>query len=114
MNLSAYDKIHLKINKNLTWLHKGVLISREIEYRPYYSFVTRFDKDLGVRYYLVLMDGSPIDIQTMRTRRDDYNRLKFITNSIAKESGLLNYSDANVPIKLIEKQEDCTIYLIDI
>ena len=45
MNLNNYDCITEKLNKTKTWvdIHKKLLLSREIKYRPYTCLLKRYN-----------------------------------------------------------------------
>ena len=92
MNLSAYDKVS-----------------------TYYTFLKKYDSDIGETYYIAVLDTVASDRQVMKTKKDDYGRLKFNISSIAGATGLNKYkNNTNVPISLVDHQEDCDIYLLDI
>ena len=118
MNLSAYDKVNNKIDKSKTWIdkRKGILISREIKRRHYYTYVKRYNSELGINeYFLVLLDDNPGDRKVYTTKQDDYGRLKFNISSIAKDSGLINFdNNTNITLLPVEHTDDGDIYKIDI
>lgn len=114
MNLVAYDKISNRTDKTKTWIDtkKGIILSREINRRKYYTYVKRFDPQLCLTiYFLVLLDDNPGDRQVYRTKTDDYGRLKFSINPIASEYGLYNLDNgANISLSHIESADDGDIY----
>jgi len=118
MNLSAYDNVKNKTNKFKTWLdsNKQLLLSRSIKYRPYYTFVKRFEPTLKTTvYFIVLLDCIPQNTVYFRTKKDDYGRLKFNVKTIFYESGLSEIqNDSNVDIIHIEHDSDGDIYKINI
>lgn len=118
MNLSAYDVIHPKIDKQKTWIdiRKHQLLSREINYRRYVTISKRYDKETkSYDYFIVLLDDYPQDRSYSRTKKDDYGRIKISLNSIWKESSLNYYdADTNISIELEEQADDGDIYRLSL
>ena len=117
MNLSAYDTISNKLNKRKTWLdnNKQVIISREVNKRPYYTFVKRYEPELNTNvFFLVLLDDKTPNSQCYITHQDDYGRLKFNVSPIWKELPFTEYIGQNIPLEYIEHTDDGDIYKIDI
>lgn len=114
MNLNAYDSIIDKIDKTKTWVDvkKHLLLSREIKFRPRYVLTKRFDTELKVyNYYIILLDNAPIDRQSFPTRIDDYGRIKIRLHNLYTESDLQYLEkDSNINIKCIEHEEDGDVY----
>ena len=80
MNLVAYDKVSGTPTKSKIHTYSGFpyIITREVKYRKYYCFVTRYEPTINdTILYLVLLDDNPPDRAVAKTRRDNYGRLKF-------------------------------------
>lgn len=117
MNLNAYDNIKDKINKNKTWIiiKKRLLLSREIKYRKYYTFLKRFDLESQTYdYYIALFDSKIEDRIIFDTKRDDYGRIKIKLQSVFNEFNFIELDkDCNIIIECVDKQKDGEVYKIN-
>lgn len=118
MNLSAYDVVNPKIDKQRTWvdIHKKQLLSREIVFRPYVTISKRYVKeDNSYEYFIILLDDCPFDRPYSNTKKDNYGRIKIRLASIWKESSL-KYLEKDINIELIpvEHADDGDIYLLNV
>ena len=117
MNLSAYDKVTTTTSQTKLYLSNKYpyIVTREVKYRKYYCFVTRYEPSFNdTILYLVLLDDKPSDRTVAKTRRDDYGRLKFNMSIVGNK---YNFPVGNNPrIKLILETEadDGDIYKIEI
>lgn len=118
MNLSAYDPVNIKVNKQKTWIYvKGKqLVSKDIKFRPYSTLTKRYDNSTkSYKYYIVLLDDTPKDRIYRRNWIDDYGRIKVRLGEIWEESGLNSIKrDTNVDIVHIEQADDGDIYLLNL
>lgn len=118
MNLSAYDAISPKLNKQLTWIdvNKYQLLSREIKYRRYVTISKRYEKDKNdYDYFIILLDNTPDDRDYSKTNLDDYGRIKVNLKSIWKETSLHTFEyNVNISITHIEHTDDGDIYKLDL
>lgn len=118
MNLNAYDDIIEKVDKTKTWIDvdKHLLLSREIKFRKYYVLSKRYNPELKVyEYYIILIDYKPIDRASYNTRKDDYGRVKIRLHDLYTDSDLQYLEhNVNVSIKHIESEDDGDIYQLDI
>lgn len=118
MNLNAYDNINEKIDKTKTWIdvNKHLLLSREIKYRKYYLFTKRYNVELKVWDYFIVVTDNPIpDRIVFNTRLDDYGRVKLRLHELYKETNVSEFTkDVNINIEHIDSQEDGDIYKIDL
>lgn len=118
MNLSAYDNIKEKIDKNKTWINikKKTLLSREIKYRPYYTLLKRYNPKSNTNsYFIALLDGIVFDKKCKHTNKDDYGRIKINLSEIWNESWLSQLeSDCNIMIEVEQNENDGDVYLLDI
>lgn len=118
INLNAYDSITEKIDKTKTWIdiNKHQLLSREIKFRKYYVLSKRFNPELDIyEYFIILLNEKPTDRISYQTKIDDYGRVKIRLYELYKESDL-NYltKDINININLIEHQDDGDVYQLDV
>ena len=118
INLNAYDSITNKIDKTKTWINveKHLLISREIKFHKYYILSKRFNTKLNsYDYFIILLNDVPIDRKYYNTRIDDYGRVKIRLHELYNESDLSSLEkDVNIGIKLIEFDDDSSVYQLDI
>lgn len=118
MNLNAYDNIIDKIDKTKTWIdiHKKIIISREIQFRPYISLLKRYDnKTNTTSYFIATLNNPPDNHKYKHTKIDNYGRLKFSLASIWNETCLFQFDkDCNIMISHVESDDDGDIYLLDI
>lgn len=118
MNLSAYDSINHKIDKNKSWvdIKKKQLLSREINKRQYSTLIKRYDVQTNTNsYYIAITDAPPKDKNSKKLKIDDYGRVKLSLASIWYETYLSQLdNNCNIMIELIEHDSDCDIYFIDI
>ena len=118
MNLSAYDAIYPKIDKQKTWIDVNhyQLLSREIKYRPYITICKRYNKEENdYEYFVVLLDNIPPERDYSKTKFDEYGRIKINLKSIWKETILQNIEhNCNINISHIEHTDDGDIYKIDL
>ena len=116
MNLVAYDKISSTPTKSKIHTYSGFpyIITREVKYRKYYCFVTRYEPSFNdTTLYLVLLDEKPSDRTVAKTRRDNYGRLKFNMSIVGNKYNIP--VDKNNKIKLILETEadDGNIYKLE-
>lgn len=118
INLNIYDAVDTKVNKEKTWIdiHNKKLLSREIKTKHYYCVCKKYNAQLEIyEYFIIMLDEMPSDRKVYITFRDNYGRIKIKLNSIWNESGLYNYkSDTNVNINLISEDKDSIVYKLDI
>lgn len=118
MNLSAYDAINPKINKQLTWVdvNRYQLLSREIKYRPYVTICKRYNKDENdYEYFVILLDDYPYDRDYSKTKFDEYGRIKISLKSIWKETMLYTLErNVNIDISHVEHTDDGDIYKLNL
>ena len=101
MNLNNYDCITEKLNKTKTWvdIHKKLLLSREIKYRPYTCLLKRYNiKNNTYSYFIALLDN-PQANKTCKRTKTYLNELK---------------SNCNIMCELVESDEDGDVYSIDV
>ena len=57
MNLVAYDNVESITNKKRSWInvHQKTLYSREIKYRKYVCFGKKFDIELNITLFYIIM-----------------------------------------------------------
>lgn len=116
MNLAAYDGIK-NIDYSKSWIDPRFrkLYSMEIPYYNFYSFLTRYNGNLKMNEYYIVMHNdinSELKIYPTISRRkvikidlkDIWNRL-FIT---------VPKTITNVTLEVDDIQEDCIIYFINI
>lgn len=94
MNLNAYDAIEQR-NCVIDAIKKQLYI-KNIKYKKYYSFLTRYDKDNNFYTYYILFSDSKIDKENIKT---------FYTNKLYKDkiSISLNYIIDKLPINKNER-----------
>lgn len=118
MNLSAYDIIPEKLNKDKTWVIPGnkVLLSREIAKRKYVCLSKKFNPTLHSNdYFIIVLDDIPNTNSYSHIRIDNYGRVKIRLNSIWEESILKDITkEQNININHIEHADDGDIYQLDI
>ena len=118
MNLSAYDSINNKIDKNKSWvdIKKKQLLSREINKRQYSTLVKRYDAQTNTNsYYVAITDTPPKDNVCKKLKIDDYGRVKLNLTPIWNETYLSQLdSNCNIMIERVEHDSDCDIYFIDV
>ena len=118
MNLNAYDDIHPKVNKKLTWINvdRYQLLSREISHRMYTVLCKRFNlQENDYDYFIILLDNKPTDRNYAITKFDDYGRIKINLKPIWKEAYLDKYKyDINISITHIEHTDDGDIYKLNL
>lgn len=115
MNLVAYDLIK-GINRNATWIdiRYKKLYSREIPFKEYYAFSKTYNNIKGdYDLCLILSDVNP-DNNSFIKVTDKYKPLKIPLHRIWNDISLKVTTTSNIKLKLIEKDSDCDIYLIDI
>ena len=118
MNLSAYDNVIEKIDKQRSWIDikKKMLLSREINVRNYVLLTKRYDKSTNTTdYFVVMLDNPPVDREYKRTKVDDYGRCKISLAAIWSETYLCDItSNFNISISLEEHSNDGDIYKLDV
>ena len=117
MNLAAYDKVNDNPAKSKLCHYSKFpyIITREVKYRKYYCFVTRFEPTINdTILYLVLLDDKPSDRAVARTRRDDYGRLKFNMSIFANKYNIPKDSQIDIKISLDTHADDGDIYKLEI
>lgn len=118
MNLSAYDIIPEKLNKDKTWVipENKVLLSREIARRKYVCLSKKFNPTLNFNdYFIIVLDDIPNTNSYSHIRIDNYGRVKIRLNSIWEESILKDITkEQNININHIEHADDGDIYQLDI
>ena len=85
MNLNNYDCITEKLNKTKTWvdIHKKLLLSREIKYRPYTCLLKRYNiKNNTYSYFIALINNPQANKICKRTILDDYGMFKLSVSDI--------------------------------
>ena len=118
MNLSAYDAINEKVNKQKSWINikKKTLLSREITHRAYTVLIKRYDTETNTSsYYVAVTNTAPTDRQYKPLKVDDYGRVKISLTSIWNETYLGQLDrDCNILVTCVECGNDGDIYLLDI
>ena len=116
MNLAAYDKVD-EVNYLKTWIDPRYkrLYSRELPFYKFYSFAKRYNNDTKeTDFYLILHNNLESDI-TIHSVISDKGMIKMYLKDIWNESIFKTFKTvSNVTLTLIDKQDDCVIYLIDI
>lgn len=117
MNLIAYDKVSGTPTKSKIHTYSGFpyIITREVKYRKYYCFVTRYEpKTNNTILYLVLLDDNPPDRAVARTRRDNYGRLKFNMSILCGKYNIPQGKQVNVTLSSETQADDGDIYKLEL
>ena len=117
MNLVAYDKVSGTPTKSKIHTYSGFpyIITREVKYRKYYCFVTRYEPKINdTILYLVLLDENPPDRAVARTRRDNYGRLKFNMSILAGKYNIPQGKQVNVKLSIETQADDGDIYKLEL
>ena len=117
MNLVAYDKVDNNTTKSKVHTYSGFhyIVTREITYRKYYCFVTRYEPSINdTILYLVLLDDNPPDRAVSRTRRDNYGRLKFNMSILAGKYNIPQGKQVNITLTSETQADDGDIYRINL
>lgn len=117
MNLAAYDKISSTPTKSKIHKYSGFsyIITREVKYRKYYCFVTRYEPKINdTILYLVLLDDNPPDRAVARTRRDNYGRLKFNMSILAGKYNIPQGKQLNITLSYETQADDGDIYKLEL
>lgn len=118
INLNAYDNIVEIIDKKKTWTNvsKKQILSRELKYKKYAYICKRYNNITNIySYFIILLDEKPYDKTIVRTKRDNYGRIKINIGSIWNETSLSDLSkDINITIKLVDEDDDSIVYQLDI
>lgn len=117
MNLAAYDKIdYVKSDSKIYIYNKHpYIVTRNVVYRKYYCFVTRYEPDVkDTSIYLVLLDDKPPDRPVAKTRRDEYGRLKFNMSIINNKLKLPQCNHFSIKITTDTHSDDGDIYKLEI
>lgn len=118
MNLSAYDIIPEKINKDKTWVtpDNKMLLSREISRRKYVCISKKYNQNLHCNdYFIIVLDNIPNTQAYSHIRIDNYGRVKIRLNAIWEDSTLKSITkEQNINITHIEGADDGDIYQLDI
>ena len=118
MNLSAYDIIPEKVNKNKTWVipENKILLSREISRRKYVCLSKKYNPSINsTDYFIIVLDDIPNTESYSHIRIDNYGRVKIRLGSIWEESTLKNITkEQNINITHVESADDGDIYQLDI
>lgn len=117
MNLIAYDKIDYIKNNSKIYIYNNhpYIITRDVVYRKYYCFVTRYEPDAkNTSIYLVLLDDKPPDRPVAKTRKDEYGRLKFNMSILSNKFKLPQSNKINIDIVLDTHSDDGDIYKLEI
>ena len=117
MNLVAYDKVTGTPTKSKIHSYSGFpyIITREVKYRKYYCFVTRYEPTINdTILYLVLLDDNPPDRAVARTRRDNYGRLKFNMSILAGKFNIPQSKQVNISLSLETQADDGDIYKLEL
>ena len=117
MNLVAYDKVTSAPTKSKIHTYSGFpyIITREVKYRKYYCFVTRYEPTINdTILYLVLLDDNPPDRAVARTRRDNYGRLKFNMSILAGKYNIPQGKQVNIKLSNETHSDDGDIYKLEL
>lgn len=117
MNLVAYDKVSSNPTKSKIHTYSGFpyIITREIKYRKYYCFVTRYEPTINdTILYLVLLDDNPPDRAVAKTRRDNYGRLKFNMSILAGKYNIPQSKQVNIKLSIETQADDGDIYKLEL
>lgn len=118
MNLSAYDVVEEKLDRNKTWIlvKSKEILSREIKKRRYYAFIKKWNPNQSIfEYFLLLLDAKAPNIVCHYAHIDNFGRLKLNARSIWDVSSLWKYDKtSNIGIEHIEHTDDGDIYKLDI
>lgn len=117
MNLIAYDKVNGTPTKSKIYTYSGFpyIITREVKYRKYYCFVTRYEPKINdTILYLVLLDDNPPDRSVARTRRDNYGRLKFNMSILCDKYNIPQGKQVNIILSLETQADDGDIYKLEL
>ncbi len=117
MNLVAYDKVSGTPTKSKIHTYSGFpyIITREVKYRKYYCFVTRYEPTINdTILYLVLLDDNPPDRAVAKTRRDNYGRLKFNMSIVAGKFNIPQSKQVTINLSLETQADDGDIYKLEL
>lgn len=117
MNLVAYDKVSGTPTKSKIHTYSGFpyIITREVKYRKYYCFVTRYEPTINdTILYLVLLDENPPDRAVAKTRRDNYGRLKFNMSILAGKYNIPQGKQINIKLNTETQADDGDIYKLEL
>jgi hypothetical protein len=117
MNLVAYDKVSSAPTKSKIHTYSGFpyIITREVNYRKYYCFVTRYEPTINdTILYLVLLDDNPPDRAVAKTRRDNYGRLKFNMSILAGKFNIPQSKQVIINLSLETQADDGDIYKLEL
>lgn len=117
MNLIAYDLIIRNIDRTKSWvsIKEKRIYSSEIELYPCYTLAKRYNKEKdNYDYFIIVGNITKEDCSDRRyLTKDDHNRARITIKSIWKELGFdKEHDDFQIPIKVVEKQDDGIIYKI--
>lgn len=112
MNLNPYDVI--KPNNYIIDVTKKMLYLKKIEYKKYYSFLCRYDKDEDDYVYYILLSNVKINKDYIRL----YNTCKKRKNEIAVFIGYIidklpidiNKHYVSINLALEENEDDAVLY----
>lgn len=113
MNLNAYDKF--EINKDKTWINTYYkkLYSREIKYRSYYTFLTKYNQNLNsYEFYIAFSDNFDSKVNVHKPYKKGKTILVDL-NPIWNKIPIYKKFEYEIDIELVDTQEDGEIYLIN-
>ena len=117
LNLNPYDKVENQFN-NKTWINPKYkkLYSKEIEFKPYYSFLQRYNKNSNTYDYYVIFSNVQYDDINWHSTTTNKNKAITINLSSIWNKSTLNRIKTPESISLIKKEEDkdSVIYYIDV
>lgn len=116
INLNAYDKIEVNYN-NKSWINPiyKKLYSNEIEFRNYYSFLERYNKQLNAYdYFVILSDVQYDDINWHSTIKKKNNIILNLQNIWNKAQFNKITRKEFISLNKVDSDKDSIIYYINI
>lgn len=113
----CYEKINGKIDKTKTWFYakRNCLVSREIEFKPYYSLASRYNNNTKETHYFILMFNELQEGEKCnKTKLDNYGRIKINISSILDKLNIKDKNnDCSINIRFVDKDDECSVYEIE-
>lgn len=117
MNLSAYDlvKDFSKVRNYVDVKYKR-LHSWDIPYKKYYAIAKRWSPSLQRNNYYIIVTDNELDDPVCRyTYSPSPNKTRFDLNDIWKTSDLCKFKvNTEIDVTLVDNQEDCIIFELNI
>lgn len=116
MNLSAYEIVPTKMQIK-TWIDKKNkrICSREIPFYNYFYIAKRYNPFYDVYSYYLIVTNERLDDPVPRcAARNGTSVVRFNVRDIWIDAGFNKRKEINLNVKLVDKQEDCLVYVLDI